>query len=205
MNKRIDIRATVISALFTSLISAGAYLAIPIGPVPLVMQNFFVILTGLLLPPGRALAVVGLYLLLGAIGLPLFAGGTGGIAHLIGPTGGYLISYLPAVWAVAMLKGLLSSGFSGSLEKGTMARGREGGFFSLLSYLLPALVAIVLIYLIGVPWLKLFTGISWLSALSAGMFPFIPGDILKAIAAALIARSLQKRIDDILSGGGAFG
>ena len=83
-----QLRRTVQASLFAALIAAGAFLAVPIGPVPIVLQNMFVLLAGLLLGPRWGLAGVGIYLLAGAIGLPVFAGGTGGIGRMLGPTGG---------------------------------------------------------------------------------------------------------------------
>ena len=82
-----QLRMMVYAALFAALLAVGAFLSIPIGPVPIVLQNFFVLLTGLLLGSRWAAASVAVYLLAGACGLPVFAGGTGGLGHLIGPPG----------------------------------------------------------------------------------------------------------------------
>ena len=90
MNK-LQIRTTVLTAVFTALIAAGAYIAVPIGPVPIVLTTFFVLLSGLLGGFRIGLYSVGVYLVLGIMGLPVFAGGAGGFAVLAGPTGGYLI------------------------------------------------------------------------------------------------------------------
>ena len=98
-----NVRSTVAAAGFTALISIGAYISIPIGPVPIVLQNFFVLLAGVMLPRRTAAASVAVYLFLGAVGLPVFSGGTGGFAHFIGPTGGYLIAYLPAAYCIALI------------------------------------------------------------------------------------------------------
>ena len=89
---------TVFASLLAALMAAGAYLSIPIGPVPIVLQNMFVFLAALLLGSRWGLASVAVYLLVGACGLPVFAGGLGGIGRIVGPTGGYLIGYLPAVF-----------------------------------------------------------------------------------------------------------
>ena len=98
MDSSNQLRMMVYASLFAALTAVGAFLAIPIGPVPIVLQNMFVYLAGLLLGGRWGLASVGVYLLAGACGLPVFAGGLGGISRLIGPTGGYLIGYLPAVF-----------------------------------------------------------------------------------------------------------
>ncbi len=88
-----QLRMTVFASLFAALMAAGAYLSIPIGPVPIVLQNMFVLLAGLLLGNRWGLASVAVYLLAGVCGLPVFAGGLGGIGRIVGPTGGYLIGY----------------------------------------------------------------------------------------------------------------
>ena len=103
------LRMTVYASLFAALVAVGAFISIPIGPVPIVLQNFFVLLAALLLGPRWGVAAVGVYLLSGICGLPVFAGGTAGIGRILGPTGGYLMGYLPAVtltaWISANAKG----------------------------------------------------------------------------------------------------
>ncbi len=177
---------SVISALFAALISAGAYIAIPLGPVPFVLQNFFVILAALLLRPSGALLSVTLYLLLGALGLPVFSGGTGGFAHFFGPTGGYLLAYLPA----AFLGSLTAA--AGTGLRGNIARGAVNGA--------AALICAATVYLVGVPWLRMTTGISRNAALAAGFYPFIVGDLIKIAVALAIALPLRERIDEIVYG-----
>lgn len=98
-----SVRSTVFAALFTALISVGAYLSIPVGPVPIVLQNFFVLLAGTMLGSSAGFSVVVTYLILGAIGLPVFHSGTGGIGIIMGPTGGYLLGYLPAVYITGLI------------------------------------------------------------------------------------------------------
>ena len=169
MDSARSIRSTVYISLFTALIALGAYIAVPIGPVPIVMQNFFVFLAGLLLGKSKGMAVIATYLVLGALGLPVFHSGTGGIGIILGPTGGYLLSYLPAIFII----GLIS-------QKGSLA----GDLAALLC-------GTLIIYLIGIPWLKTVLHFSWLQSLSAGFFPFIPGDALKIAAAIPVARLLR--------------
>jgi len=166
-----QLRMMVYASLSAALIAAGAYLAIPIGPVPIVLQNLFVLLAGLLLGSSWGLASVAVYLLAGLCGLPVFAGGLGGIGRLLGPTGGYLIGYLPAVFLV----GLIS-------EKG----GRRPLFD-----LAAMIVGSLMVYLFGVAWLKTITGMSPAKAMAVGMVPFLPGDAVKIIAAMIIAKALR--------------
>ena len=166
-----DLRNTVYASLMAALIAAGAYIAVPVGPVPIVLQNMFVLLAGLLLGWRWGLAAVAIYLLAGICGLPVFAGGTGGIGRLAGPTGGYLLGYLPAVIAV-----------------GWISEQREN---ALLFDILGLNAGAALIYLCGVPFLKMVTGMSMEKSLMAGMVPFLPGDALKGVAAAAIARAVR--------------
>jgi biotin transport system substrate-specific component len=164
MNISHELRMMVYASLMSTLIAAGAFIAIPIGPVPIVLQNFFVLLAGILLGSRWGLASVGVYLIAGALGLPVFAGGTAGLGRIMGPTGGYLLGYLPAVYVT----GLISEGL-----------GRRKGFD-----LLALTAGAVIVYLCGVPWLKMVTGMTAEKALMLGMYPFLVGDALK-IAAAL--------------------
>ncbi|MGB8719949.1 MAG: biotin transporter BioY, partial [Desulfobacterales bacterium] len=158
-------------ALMAALMAAGAYIAIPVGPVPIVLQNLFIMLAGLLLGPRWGTASVGVYLLAGAFGLPVFSGGSGGLARFAGPTGGYLIGFLPAVYLI----GLISR------------RNRRRALWDVLAMVLGT----VLIYALGVSWLIVWTHMSLQKALAAGVLPFLIGDALKIAAAVPIARALR--------------
>lgn len=174
MNISSDLRMTVLAALFAALIAVGAFIAIPIGPVPIVMQNFFVLLTGLLLGPRWGLAACGVYLLAGGLGLPVFAGGTGGLGRFFGPTGGYLLAYLPAVF----LAGWISQDKKNAMVWDTIAM----------------ILASMVIYGLGVSWLKFSTGMGWPKSVAVGMLPFLLGDGLKIIAALMVARAARPMI-----------
>ncbi|MDD9301064.1 MAG: biotin transporter BioY [Desulfobacter sp.] len=169
-----QIRLIVYTALFVALIACGAFISVPIGPVPIVLQNMFVLLAGLILGPKWGVGCVGIYLVIGLAGLPVFAGATAGMGKLFGPTCGYLLGYLPAV----CVTGLLSAKGNKTLAKDMFALAAGS----------------LIIYATGVPWLKLVFAISWSKALAAGMFPFLIGDGLKVVAAALIARKIRPLI-----------
>jgi biotin transport system substrate-specific component len=166
-----QLRMMVYASLFAALTAVGAFLAIPIGPVPIVLQNMFVYLAGLLLGSRWGLASVGVYLLAGACGLPVFAGGLGGIGRIVGPTGGYLIGYLPTVYVIGKIS----------------ARAHQ----RVVSDVLAMICGTAALYACGVTWLKIVTGMTPAKALAAGMFPFLIGDALKIAAAAAIARALR--------------
>ena len=172
MKESIDqIRMMVYAALLAALMAVGAYLSIPIGPVPIVLQNLFVFLAGLLLGWRWGLASVGVYLLAGACGLPIFAGGLGGIGRLVGPTGGYLIGYIPAVLIIGWLSG-----------SSPQRWWRDA---------IAMVIGTAFVYFCGVVWLKYLTGMTFAKTLAVGMFPFLPGDALKIAAAVVIAKSLR--------------
>ena len=162
---------TVYSALAAALIAAGAFLIIPIGPVPIALQNMMVLLTGLMLGPKWGAASVAVYLLAGAVGLPVFTGGSGGLGRFFGPTGGYLLGYLPAA-AVC----------------GWMARTGPPAWWRDLGGLI---AGAVLVYLAGVPVLKLVTHMGWAKAVSVGFFPFIIPDAVKIAACLPVAAALR--------------
>jgi biotin transport system substrate-specific component len=166
-----SLRMTVYSALFAALTAVGAYMALPIGPVPVVMQNLFVFLAGLILGGRWGMASVGIYLLAGAVGMPVFAGGTGGIGRFFGPTGGYLIGYLPAVFLIGWI----------AQKTGPRPFGD----------ILAMLCGTIVLYTCGLVWLKVLTGLAWPKAVAAGMLPFLLGDALKIAVAVPVARVLR--------------
>jgi biotin transport system substrate-specific component len=168
------VRKMVYGSLMAALIAVGAFIAVPIGPVPIVLQNLFVMLAGLLLGGRWGCISVAIYLLAGALGLPVFAGGSGGIARLVGPTGGYLIGFAPAALVIGWLSG------------------RGGGRF--VGDVAAMVVGTIIIYVIGVTWLGVVADLSPKAALLVGMVPFLPGDAVKIIIAAIVARKLRSRI-----------
>ena len=171
-------------ALFAALMAAGAYLRIPVGPVPITLTSFFMLMSGLLLGPAAGLLSVAVYLLIGTAGLPVFAGGAGP-AVFTGPTGGFLAGYLPAV----LFCGLISASNSPPEEN-----------FRVAARDVAAVIAgSLVLYAAGIPWLKWRLGLEWQQAFAAGMIPFLPGDALKAAAAVLIRRILQRRAAELLS------
>jgi len=163
----------IYASLFAALTAAGAYITIPIGPIPIVLQNLFVLLAGLALGGKWGAISIGIYLIAGAVGLPVFAGGTGGIGKFVGPTGGYLIGFFFA----AYITGIISS-----IKKNT--------FFDVTAMIIGSVV----IYIFGITWLKIIMKISLSKALIAGCYPFIIGDAVKIAAAAYIIKPIRKVI-----------
>ncbi len=165
------LRMVVLASLMAALTAVGAYIYVPIGPVPIILATLFAILSGLLLGSRWGSASMALYLLVGAIGLPVFSGGKGGFAHFMGPTGGYLLGYLVASW----ITGFISE------------RSRGGIILDILAVIVGSLT----LYALGVPWLKVVTQMSWTKALMVGVLPFLIGDTLKACVVIILARSVR--------------
>ncbi len=177
--ERKQITGFVIVSLFAALIAAGAFIRIPFVPVAITLQTLFALLAAACLPPSMAISSVLIYLFLGAIGLPIFTTG-GGIAAMLGPTGGYLIGMVPAAIA-------------GSLIMKIMPRkGRPAAFIS-------SLAATVCIYLVGLPWLAAEMDLSLHATLAAGLLPFLAGDTVKLIAASMAAPMIRQRIAEMLA------
>ncbi len=181
MTSRVTLPRAALACVFAALISVGAYIAVPLPgtPVPIVLQNLFIMLAALLLGPRWGLAAVLLYLAMGALGLPVFSGGTGGIARFAGPTGGYLLGYLPATFAMGAI---------------SAAGGRRRWWRDLLALL----VGTAVIYAVGVPWLKTAIRGSWAKALTGGLLPFIPGDALKIAVAVPLAGRIAPIVERVM-------
>jgi biotin transport system substrate-specific component len=163
-------------ALFAAITAVlGLVPAIAVGPVPITAQTLGVMLAGAILGARRAFLALLLFLVLVAIGLPVLPGGGGGLAVLAGPTAGYLFS-----WPIgAFVVGLLTERFWTRYD---LARGLVANVVG----------GIVVVYAIGVPVLKLVTGLPWSTALWSGAAVFIPGDLIKAVIAAAIAVQVRR-------------
>jgi biotin transport system substrate-specific component len=175
-NRKIIGRITLV-ALFAALIAGGTFIAIPLpfSPVPIVLQNLFIVLAGLVLGPALGAAATGLYLLAGALGLPVFAGVVGGVAHFFGPTGGFLVGYFFA----ALIAGLVA----GRPKTGT----------PLFRLILASACGFLIVYVPGLFWLYRLMG-NWVAVFAAGFFPFLIGDILKVAIAVTAASRLRRAV-----------
>ncbi|MDY0288324.1 MAG: biotin transporter BioY [Sphaerochaeta sp.] len=211
-----NIRKTVLTALFASLIIVGAYIRFPLPPVPITLQTLFVITASLLGGTAIGIRSVAIYLLLGAVGLPVFTAG-GGLGILLGPTGGFLFGLLPAA---------LLAGWAGNYarkekieKKNTIAdrsiespkdtptqdstvtqKGKREKKTYLFLCILFGTLATLAIYAVGVPFLKYNRSLSWKVAIQVGMLPFLIGDTIKLIVAVQLAQMFSPRIKEFLNG-----
>lgn len=177
----------------SAFVAVCAQVALPLyfTPVPLSLAPFAVLLLGLLLSPRLAVATLGAYLVEGALGLPVFSPNplmAGGLAHLFGPTGGYLLADPLAATLISLLwrrarRGIqLGTGLETKLETG---RGFAAAAFC-------AAAGNLVLLLCGALWLATLTHASAQSVLTLAVLPFLPGDALKIAAAAALATSFAR-------------
>ncbi|QOJ79050.1 biotin transporter BioY [Infirmifilum lucidum] len=166
-------------SLFAALTAVGAYVAIPLpfSPVPVTLQTLFVYLSGLVVGSRRGVLSQLVYLLLGTSGLPVFAGGRGGVGVIFGPTGGYLLGFV-----------------AGAYIAGLVAERRPPSF---KNFLVASLLATAAIYALGVLQLMRVTGIGLEKALLLGAVPFLPGDSAKVLVAVWVALRVRKALPSI--------
>ena len=154
-------KTMVMCAVCTALICVLAPIAVPIGPVPISLSTFAIMLSA---------ALLGVYLLIGAVGVPVFAGYSAGLARLAGPTGGYLVGYL----ALAAIEGAIYFRF-GKKRKGAAKYGvLLGGM----------VLGTVVLYVIGTAWFCVLMHTGLVEALGMCVIPFLPGDAMKMIVIA---------------------
>jgi biotin transport system substrate-specific component len=173
-----------LTVFFAALTVAGAHIAFPIGPIPISMQNFFILLSGLVLGPVMGSVAVGLYLFAGILNFPVFALGGGGIARFAGPAGGYFIGYLFAAFTAGLIAGKPKADIS---VKNFQMR-----------IIIAVITALLVSYVPGLIWLKIRMNLDWEKTFLIGVVPFIIGDTLKGIAAVLIASRIRRIVADFL-------
>jgi len=172
----------LIGATFFILATAlGSYVRIPVpgSPVPITLQTFFVLLAGAILGRRLGTASQAGYMLLGAMGLPVFQGTSIGAAYLLGPTGGYIAGFVAAAYI---------TGFLLRSDRPGMAR-------IISSFAIGSFV----IYLFGALWLIIMYRMSLTNAVSAGVLPFIPGDMAKVLLASVVYSGISQRSKQIFS------
>lgn len=182
----VNIRSLVFTALFAALfiVLSIQQLRITATPVPITFQTLAVILAGIFLRPGQAFASIWIVIGLAAIGLPVF-GGKGGISHLIGATGGF-------IFAFPFCALLISLAMNRLLRSERVWR--KKWLAALLLFIIFELFGSLLTYIPGVPWMMHVTELPFGKALTAGFWPFLPGDAAKSAVAVIVAISLQTYI-----------
>jgi len=163
----------ILPALFAALTGVLSFVSIPLpfSPVPVTGQSLGVMLAGAILTPHQAGLSMVTFLLLGIAGAPVFSGGTAGFGVLAGPTGGYLFGFLVGAVTIALLRG------NNKLPQ------------LITAVLLGGLVAV---YIPGALWLSRVTGLDLAGAVSVGVLPYLPGDVIKAAIVVAAAARLHR-------------
>lgn len=175
---KLTTRDLCIIAIMAAITAVMSQLSIPMPlGVPITMQTFAVILTGIMLGSKNGCISMVIYLLLGAVGLPVFASFKGGFQNLIGPTGGFLLSFP----LMAFLSGLAME----HREKKTV-------FCSLIA------AGLLANYAIGIAVFCIVTGSPVMTGFTACVLPFIPTDLIKTVLAAFLGLQLRKRLQGVL-------
>ncbi|MBR0090613.1 MAG: biotin transporter BioY [Lachnospiraceae bacterium] len=192
-----NVRKTAYIALMSALLCVLCPVSVPIGPVPVSLGVFAVYLISYVLTPLQAALCCVVYLLLGAAGLPVFAGYQAGVMRVIGPTGGYLAGYLPlaflTAWGVrtSYRRCRAAEAEEDARETDAAANSKNTGIHTHVRRILlqsaAMLAGLFVLYVLGTAWFVFaMEGMTVMSALGVCVFPFIPFDLLK-IAAALVA------------------
>ncbi|MDO5132988.1 MAG: biotin transporter BioY [Eubacteriales bacterium] len=174
-------RNLVLCGMCAAITCILAPLSVPLaGGVPLSPATFSVMLAGVLLGGSRGAASQAVYLLLGAVGLPVFAGWTGGIGLIAGMTGGFLIGYVPLAFFSGAVYHRLGRGKPFPVRIGAMV--------------LAMLLGTVVLYALGTAWFMVYTKMSLTASLTACVLPFLPGDFLKMAGVALVAPPIENAL-----------
>ena len=165
--------AMVSTALMTAVTCILAPLSVPIGPVPISFTNLAIYISLYLLDWKRGTVSYFLYLLIGFAGLPVFSGFTGGVAKLAGPTGGYIVGFIP----MAIIAGIVIDHFNQRWLQ-----------------LLGMIVGTAICYALGTAWFCMQAGYTVSAALAVCVFPFIPADLVKMLIAMTIGPAIRQRM-----------
>lgn len=171
---KISTQELTVMALLTALLCISSYIIIPLPftAVSLTAQTLVVNMIGFLMSPKKAGTIVGIWIVLGGIGLPVFSGGMGGLGKLLGPTGGYIMGSLVAAMLISLLKGKHEN---------------------MIRYAIVAIaVGMPVIYFLGMSWMMITAGMDLRAAFVSSVLPFIPLDVAKCIAAAIVVKPLGR-------------
>jgi biotin transport system substrate-specific component len=171
---KLTTRDMILTGLFAALTSVGAYITIPLPYIPLTLQVFFCILAGVILGSKLGMLSQLVYAVIGLLGVPVFAGGQGGITYIFKPSFGFIIGFIVAAYVIGKIAESYKS-------------------INFLNIFLALMTGIIVIYIFGVSYMLLIVNLyvgkvmTLSSAIKAGFTPFILADIVKAILASFLA------------------
>jgi len=162
------------TAVFAAMLCAVAPIAFYIGPIPLSFGTLIIYMAAGVLGKKQACVAVAVYILLGAFGLPVFSGFSGGFGKIFGPTGGYLIGYIP----LAFLSGMFTDSEASPVWRGALGM----------------VIGTVALYALGTVWYMMQAQVALVPALTSCVLLFLPGDAAKIAASALLAPVIRRRV-----------
>ncbi|MDD3173880.1 MAG: biotin transporter BioY [Herbinix sp.] len=165
----------VMTGMFTAIICVMSQISIPTQPIPFTLALFAIFLTGALLPPRYALLSVLTYLLIGAIGIPVFSSFRGGLERLVGPTGGYLAAYPIMAFVTALFYKYFNK-------------------YKVVALAIGMVISLILCYTIGTLWFSHISGNSFYSALFICVFPYVVFDLLKIVLAISVSMVIRRTV-----------
>ena len=176
--KLFSVRDMVLCALFAALLCVASPFTLPVGPVPLSLCNFVLMTAACILGGVRGTVSAAVFVFVGTLGLPVFSGGAGGVGHILSPTGGFILSYVP----MAAISGAFA----------TLGRRCKNGFLlSLVGCFLSAFLG----YIIGAVWYAFFADVPFSrELLGICVLPFLPFDAVKCVGAVLISKAICVRL-----------
>lgn len=160
-------------AIMTAVLCVLAPFSVPVGPIPVTLATFAVYLAGATLGRKKGTAALAVYILLGCVGLPVFSGFGSGFSGVVSVTGGYIVGYIPCAFIVGIMTDKIKKIFI---------------------YPISMIIGTAVLYGIGTAWYMFSAGASLGIALLVGTVPFLPGDVIKIVAATAIAVPLRKYV-----------
>lgn len=189
----------VLCGVFAALMAVCSFITIPLGftPIPINLATLGVFLTGGILGKKYGSISLIVYILLGAVGIPVFAGFKGGLGVLAGPTGGYIIGYLAAAFLTGLLVEIAFRKTSGGAESGSRSKTSgtaKSRTLRLVGIILSMIIGLAACYALGTAWFMISTGTGFGAAMVSCVIPFLPGDAVKIVAGALLVQKLRPMI-----------
>lgn len=183
----------VLCGVFAALMAICSFITIPLGftPIPVNLATLGVFLTGGILGKKYGSISLIVYILLGAVGVPVFAGFKGGLGVLAGPTGGYIIGYLAAAFLTGLLIEIVFRKTSEAPDTSAGSPTAKHHTLRFIGSILAMIAGLAACYLLGTAWFMISTGSSLGAAMVSCVIPFLPGDAVKILAASLLVLKLR--------------
>ena len=183
----VNTRQLAMCAVMAAVMCVLAPISLPIGPISITGGTLAIYLTAYLLGGKWGAVTTLVYLLVGFVGLPVFSNYMGGAERLVGPTGGYLVGYLPMIFLAGTIVELTLRRFDG--------KGKKGALTAFLLQFLGMALATAVLYAFGTAWYCVQAGVDLQKALWACVFPFIPFDLMKMVIALLVGTPVRRRLE----------